>query len=116
MNKETTKKLLNFAKQFEGTKTYNEFLLFFEQIYHDILESNGMKGFEIHWSDDGECITDHVCKKEDADLIAAAPELLESCKKFMELFKDSDMRPEDECYELADIIANVINKAEGRTA
>ncbi len=22
--------------------------------------TSGVKGFEIHWSDDGECVTDHV--------------------------------------------------------
>jgi hypothetical protein len=43
-------------------------------------ETNGEKGFEIHWSDDGECVTDHVYKRTDADLIAAAPELLIACK------------------------------------
>lgn len=46
MNKKTTAKVLKFAKQFEGTKTYNEFLLFFEEIYHDILESNGI-GYDV---------------------------------------------------------------------
>jgi len=45
----------------------------------DNRETNGVKGFEIHWSDDGECVTDHVYTKEDAVLIAAAPELLIAC-------------------------------------
>lgn len=45
-------------------------------------KTNGVDGFEIHWSDDGECITDHVYTKEDADLIAAAPLLLETLKYF----------------------------------
>lgn len=43
-------------------------------------ETNGVKGFEIHWSDDGECVTDHVYTKEDATLIASAPLLLEILK------------------------------------
>jgi len=40
--------------------------------------TNGAKGFEIHWSDDGECVTDHVYTKEDANLIANAPKLLDA--------------------------------------
>lgn len=30
----------------------------------------------------------------------AFPELVEACQAFVELFRDSDMRPEDECHEL----------------
>ena len=43
--------------------------------------TNGTKGFEIHYSDDGECITDHVYMLEDAKLIACAPEMLEKLEK-----------------------------------
>lgn len=43
-------------------------------------KTNGVEGFEIHWSDDGECITDHVYTEEDANLIAAAPLMLETLK------------------------------------
>lgn len=46
----------------------------------DTRETNCQKGFEIHWSDIGECITDHVYTKEDADLIASAPLLIETLK------------------------------------
>lgn len=46
-----------------------------------------------------------------AKLIAAAPELLMACEAFMELWKDSDMRPEDECHELAATIREAIKKA-----
>jgi hypothetical protein len=46
-------------------------------------------------------------------LMAAAPEMLEACKAFVALFRDSDMRPEDECHEVyADMIA-AIYKATG---
>jgi hypothetical protein len=38
--------------------------------------TNGIPGFEIHYSDDGECVTDHVYHIEDAKLIANAPEIL----------------------------------------
>jgi len=43
-------------------------------------KTNGVEGFEIHWSDDGECITDHVYTEEDANLIAASPLMLETLK------------------------------------
>jgi hypothetical protein len=46
----------------------------------DERETSGVKGFEIHWSDVGECVTDHVYTKEDANLIAASPLLLETLK------------------------------------
>lgn len=42
--------------------------------------TNGVEGFEIHWSDDGECVTDHVYTQEDANLIAAAPLMYETLK------------------------------------
>lgn len=50
--------------------------------YWQVAESrlHGVEGFEIHYSDDGECITDHVYTKEDANLIASAPLLLETLK------------------------------------
>lgn len=34
--------------------------------------TNGTAGYEIHWSDDGECITDHVYTLSDTKLIAEA--------------------------------------------
>jgi len=58
----------------------------------DNRETNGVKGFEIHYSDDGECITDHVYTLEDAKLIASAPEMLEmliKCKSEFEQCKDA---------------------------
>lgn len=42
--------------------------------------TNGVNGFEIHFSDDGECVTDHVYTKQDANLIASAPLMLETLK------------------------------------
>lgn len=43
-------------------------------------KTNSVDGFEVHFSDDGECITDHVYTKEDANLIAASPLMLETLK------------------------------------
>ena len=37
--------------------------------------TNGVKGYEICWSDDGECVTDHVYEEADAHLMAAAKDL-----------------------------------------
>ena len=37
--------------------------------------------WEIHWSDDGECVVDHVYDKYDALLISKAPEMLEMLEK-----------------------------------
>lgn len=39
---------------------------------------NGDEIFEIHWSDDGECVAEIVHGEPAARLIAAAPELLET--------------------------------------
>jgi len=46
-----------------------------------------------------------------AALICAAPDLLAACELFIELFDNSDMRPEDESYEVAYHVRNAINKA-----
>lgn len=53
-------------------------------------------------------------KSANQNLIAAAPDLLDACKSFLELFRESDMRPEDECHEIADMMTKAIDKAEGR--
>lgn len=46
-------------------------------------------------------------------LMAASKDLLKACQAFMELFNNSDMRPEDESYEVAGVIEDAINKALG---
>ena len=48
-------------------------------------KTNGIDGFEIHWSDIGECITDHVYTEEDANLIAASPLMFETLKYLLEV-------------------------------
>jgi len=49
--------------------------------------------------------------RANAKLILCAPEMLEVLQKFIDLFIESDMRPEDECHELYEEINNVIKKA-----
>lgn len=48
--------------------------------------TNGQKGFEIHYSEDGECITDHVYTKDDAKLIASAPYMLNVLNEIMDCY------------------------------
>ena len=52
-------------------------------------------------------------QKANARLIAQAPELYAFAKEFLELFRDSDMYPEDECHELYTKAYNVIKKVRG---
>ena len=40
----------------------------------------GIKSNEIHYVNDGKCVAEHVSNLDDANLIAAAPELLEACQ------------------------------------
>ena len=46
-------------------------------------ERVGFSTHEIHWSDDGECVAEVVHDEANAKLIAAAPDLLESLKVFV---------------------------------
>ena len=70
--------------------------------------TNGIDGYEIHWSEDGECITDHVYTKEDADLIAASPLMLETLK-YLNMRGGLGL-------DIHSLIDKAINAAEGRTA
>lgn len=52
-------------------------------------------------------------QEANARLIAAAPDLLSACQAFLNLFCNSDMRPEDECHVIAAQCHDAINKATG---
>lgn len=45
---------------------------------------------EITFGEDGECICDTVYQREDANLIAAAPELLEALKELISGYEDRE--------------------------
>lgn len=70
-------------------------------------ETHGVNGFEIHYSDDGECITDHVYTKEDANLIASCPIMYETLKHL------STRVGFDE--ETSNLIKKAVQIAEGRS-
>lgn len=40
-------------------------------------------------------------------------ELVESCEAFMSLYREADMRPEDECWEIAALCRKALEKAKG---
>lgn len=46
-------------------------------------------------------------------VVESRDELLAACEAFVELFNDSDMRPEDECHELYATVQAAIAKARG---
>lgn len=50
--------------------------------------------YQIQYGDDGECISDHVYEAADAQLIAAAPDLLAVCENLV-MLKDLWLIPED---------------------
>lgn len=74
-------------------------------------EANGVKGFEIHYSDAGECVTDHVYTREDAVLISVAPDLLNECLKAFDLCDKIQMPTEQELASLKESLSIVIKKA-----
>ncbi len=52
-----------------------------------------------------------IIQESNAKLIASAPELLKMLMKWIELFEESDMKPEDECNELYHESLEIIKKA-----
>ena len=58
--------------------------------------------WDIYWSDDGECVVDHVYTEADARLIAAAPDLLEALQEAHAAFLTDSPNPDlRNCIEKA---------------
>tara|TARA_B100000161_G_scaffold257631_1_gene221750 strand:+ start:45 stop:317 length:273 start_codon:yes stop_codon:yes gene_type:complete len=73
------------------------------------LARSGQTEYEIHWSEDGECVAEIVHGAPDAHLIAAAPDLLTACKAIM----NAETRKQ---HELAvREVEKAIDKAEARS-
>ncbi|MCC4240345.1 hypothetical protein [Thalassospira povalilytica] len=68
------------------------------------LARSGQTEYEIHWSEDGECVAEIVHGAPDAHLIAAAPEMLEALKHAAQNMPHPDQ-----------MIDDAIAKAEGRS-
>jgi len=57
--------------------------------------NKAIDNWEIHWSEDGECVVDHVYDQYDALLISKAPEMLEMLKYFIGILEHTDGYQED---------------------
>lgn len=71
-------------------------------------ETNGVKGFEIHYSDDGECITDHVYEIEDAFLIAKAPDMLNVLKEIMDSYEKNGQLLYFDINKVREVLVNLM--------
>lgn len=56
--------------------------------------TNGVKGYEICWSDNGECVTDHVYEEADAHVMAAAKDLYEALYRAMKFIESHVADPD----------------------
>lgn len=77
--------------------------------------------FEIHWSDDGECVAEIVHGEADARLIAAAPELADALGSAFYTLTYIHATTDDEATrkaakDTADEIEAALAKARGETA
>lgn len=71
---------------------------------HKLPQKIGFAEWEIHYSDDGECVAEIVHKEEDARLIAESPAMYELLK---ELEKELQYR---ENFEFAGKITNLLKR------
>jgi hypothetical protein len=69
--------------------------------------TNGIKGFEIHYSDDGECITDHVYTIEDALLIAKAPKMLDILRELMYSYEENGQLLYFDINKVREVLINI---------
>jgi hypothetical protein len=74
----------------------------------------GFAEYEIHWSEDGECVAGVVHGEDNAHLMAAAPDLLEALKNAYQLL-NAFIGPDDELGQSVLNSADLaIAKAEGK--
>lgn len=57
--------------------------------------TNGVPGYEICWSPEEECVTDHVYERADAFLMAASKEMYAAIQLLIDALERSDAHPED---------------------
>ena len=70
--------------------------------------TNGTAGFEIHWSDDGECVTDHVYTEADAHLIASAPNMAYLLKDIMEHYNEHGQLLSFDVNKIREVLKNAV--------
>ena len=70
------------------------------------ITTNGMQWNEVCWSDDGECITDHVYTTEDAELICDAGNTAQKCG----LLPSELLRQRDELIERNQMLSKTLTK------
>lgn len=75
------------------------------------LARSGLPEFQIHWSEDGECVAEIVHGEADARLIAAAPELLEALLKARRFVVSSHDAVGDELEMIDAAIAKATTEA-----
>ena len=78
--------------------------------------NKSLKHIEVTFGEDGECICDTVYSPDDAQLIAAAPDLLEALQKLRVYAEDVCGACPDDCHEEHPLMmaSYVIDKALGK--
>lgn len=71
----------------------------------------GFKHIEVTFSEDDECVCDTVYQIEDANLIAAAPELLEACLRTQAQFRQAGIEAKSGSLNPAEDNASRIDAA-----
>lgn len=79
------------------------------------LARSGLPEYQIHWSDIGECVAEVVHGTADAQLIAAAPDLLEALKDVMRVWH-GETTSTSEDWDAAQKARAAIAKATGDAA
>lgn len=70
-------------------------------------EPVGHAAYEIHYSEDGECVAEVVHEEADALLIAAAPEMYQALEHIVEYWNKAENE-----YAMADALYHIIETAE----